>query len=138
MKLNFMKPYLPKTDKEKDVFELIKRLCDSEKADIKISSAIYYINHEDLHYSIIISGKSVVIVNSEFTFRETFGDKFVEALCKIIDERATKDINKIISNIETRESSMLKNAIGKISEEVGVVENQTLRTFDENPHVTIL
>lgn len=115
----FKKPYLPKTEKEKDVFELIVKLCDCEKADIRISSAIYYINHDELHYSIIISGTKVIIVNSEFTFRENFEEKFVEALWKIIDERATKDINKIISNIETRESSMLKNAIGKIKKELG-------------------
>lgn len=111
----FSKKFRLETETEKKIYKIVKDLCDKKEARTILTDYTYYINLEEEKYSVMVSGRTVIIVNSDITFRDQFRTDFCTALAKIIGERANKDITEIKLNIENRELSMLDRIINKLS-----------------------
>lgn len=111
----FSKKFKLETETEKKIYKIVKDLCDKKEARTILTTYTYYINLEEEKYSVMVSGRTVIVVNSDITYRDQFRTEFCTALAKIIRERANKDIAEIKLNIENRELSMLDRIINKLS-----------------------
>lgn len=113
------KKYQPKTAKEKQIHGIITNICKKEDTDVRIDplSRNIFISNEENHYDIVLMAKSVVITNTKFSLRESFDFDFIGVLMQIALQRASKDRQKILEEILSREKDMLET-IEKSLEEI--------------------
>lgn len=115
----FNKNYQLKTDKEKQIHGIITNICKKEDTDVRIDpfTKNIFISNEDKHYDIVLMSQSIVITNTKFSLRESFNFDFIEVLMQIALQRASKDRQKVLEEILSRETEMLET-IEKSLEEI--------------------
>ena len=108
MKL-FNTEYKIKTEKEKQIQNIIKEICNKEDAEVRIdpSNGNIFISQESNHYDIVLLHSSIIITNSTFCLRESFNIGFIDNLKNIANIRASKDRQEVLNEILSRESNML-------------------------------
>lgn len=105
----FNKKKPQRTQKEKEIIELITNLCKQSKADVRVDpiNKEYFISLEDKHYDVIIDSVGIIITNSKFSLKERFSDEMLTELKMIAAKRASEDRQRIKTEILSRELKML-------------------------------
>lgn len=105
----FKRKKTQRTEKEKEIVELITNLCKQNKSDVRVDpiKKEYFISLEDKHYDVIIDSVGIVITNSKFSLKERFSDEMLTELKLIAAKRASEDRQRIKTEILSRELKML-------------------------------
>lgn len=105
----FNTEYKIKTEKEKQIFSIVERMCKQETTDVRInpSNLTVFLSNKVNHYDIVLQGNFIIIVNSVFSLRESFPADFIELVKKVALERASADREKVLQEILRREKEML-------------------------------
>lgn len=95
--------------KETQILNIIKKLSEDEGTDVRLdpSNDNVFISNVDKHYDVVIFPSSVMVTNTTFSLREQFADGFIDLLKDIAKERASKDRQKVLDEILSREEKML-------------------------------
>lgn len=108
MKL-FNTEYKIKTEKEKQIQNIIKEICNKTNTEVRIDplNPNIFISNQENHYDVVLLHSSIIITNSTFSLRESFNIGFIDNLKKIANKRASEDRQSVLSEILSREKLML-------------------------------
>lgn len=101
--------YKIKEEKEIEVLDIVTKICGRKETEVLIDPINFncFIKNKELHYDIVILTSSVIITNSVFSIRQSFSDRFIPLVKKVVFERASKDRQEILEEILEREKDML-------------------------------
>lgn len=110
----------PKTDTEKKIATIVESMCESSAVDVRIdpNNKNVFLTHEEKHYDVVLTDKSVLISNTTYLSREIFTTEFVAYLKALAYTRASKDRQEKLAQILKREQELLTKIEENLNEKL--------------------